>query len=102
MIVNALDDPLAPAARTLETAASLRVHNVSRVRIGGHSGRRYSLLPNEPVSLHEGLGIGLQPGEPDVVLLSVRHRTLVIQRRFDRDAVRPEIERVVMSFEFSR
>jgi hypothetical protein len=98
--VNALDSPLAPAARRLETAAGIRVHNVSPVRIGGYPGRRYSLRLNEPV-LHEGLGVVLQPGEPDVILLGVRdNRTLVIQRRFDEDAERPEIERVITSFAF--
>jgi hypothetical protein len=98
--VNALDSPLAPAARRLETAAGIRVHNVSPVRIGGYPGRRYSLRLNEPVS-HEGLGVVLQPGEPDVILLGVRdNRTLVIQRSFDEDAERPEIERVITSFAF--
>jgi len=97
--VNALASPLAPAARRLETAAGIRVHNVSPVRIGGYPGRRYSLRLNEPV-LHEGLGVVLQPGEPDVILLGVRDRTLVIQRRFDEDAERPEIERVITSFAF--
>jgi hypothetical protein len=99
--VTALDSPLAPAARGLETAPGIRVHDVSPVRIGGYSGRRYSLVLNEPVSLHEELGVGLQPGEPDVILLGVRpHRTLVIQRRFDEDSERPEIERLITSFRF--
>jgi hypothetical protein len=99
--VNGLASPLAQSARRLETAAGIRVHNVSPLRIGGYSGRRYSLSLKEPVPLHEGLGAGLQPGEPDVILLGVRpHRTLVIRRAFDNDQVRPEIERIVMSFAF--
>jgi hypothetical protein len=99
--VNALDFPLAPAARRLETATGIRVHNVSAVRIGGYPGRRYSLIVTEPVSLQEELRVGLEPGEPDVILLGVRQqRTLVIRRAFDNDQVRPEIERVVMSFAF--
>jgi hypothetical protein len=101
IVVNAVDSLLPSAARRLETAAGIRVHNVSPVGIGGYSGRRYSLIVNEPVSLHEGLGVGLQPGEPDVILLAVRpQRTLVIRRAFDNDQVRPEIQRIVMSFAF--
>jgi hypothetical protein len=103
IVVDARPLSLASAARSLETAAGIRVHNVSAVRIGAYPGRRYSLILNEPVSLHEELGVGLEPGEPDVILLGVRpHRTLVIRRAFDNDQVRPEIERVITSFRFSQ
>jgi hypothetical protein len=100
IIVDARSRSLASAARSLETADGIEIRHVSSVRIGGYSGRRYSLRLNEPVSLHEGLGVGLQPGEPDVILLGVRGRTLVIRRRFDEDQERLEIERVITSFRF--
>jgi hypothetical protein len=88
--VNALDSPLARAARRLETAAGIRIHNVSPVRLGGYSGRRYS-GPSE----HD-----------DVILLGVPHGTLVIRkfdaiiRRFEDDQERREIERVIQSLTF--
>jgi hypothetical protein len=100
--VHALSISLANAAESLETTPGIRVHDVSPIRIGGYSGRRYGLIVAEPVSLQEGLGVVLQPGEPDVILLGVRHRTLVIRRSFDQDAKRPEIERVTTSFAFPR
>jgi hypothetical protein len=100
--VHALSVSLAKAAESLETMPGIRVHDVSPIRIGGYSGRRYGLIVAEPVSLQEGLGVVLQPGEPDVILLGVRHRTLVIRRSFDQDAERPEIERVITSFAFPR
>jgi hypothetical protein len=44
--------------------------------------------------------VNLQPGEPDIILLHVRHRTVVIRRGFDEDLERPTIERVIQSFRF--
>lgn len=92
----------AQAARSLETAPGIEVRRVSPVRIDGYPGRRYSLFLRRPVTV-QGLfsfAFGLQPGEPDIILLRVRHRTVVIRRSFDEDQERPVIERVIQSFKF--
>jgi hypothetical protein len=104
IIVDALPRSLASAARSLETAVGIRVFKVSRVSIGGYSGRQYGLVLRRPASLQDGLGYvaELEPGEPDVILLGVRGRTIVIRRGFDQDLERPEIERVIRSLRFSQ
>ena len=93
----------AQAARSLETAPGVRVHGVSPVRIGGHPGRRYSLVLRRPVTLQGvfSFAAGLEPGEPDIILLRVGHRTVVIRQGFDQDLEAPPgIERVIQSFRF--
>jgi hypothetical protein len=61
---------------------------------------------DKPVSLQPlGVMASLQPGEPDVILLDVpggNTNNLIIRRGFDSDQERAEIDRVLMSFEFSR
>jgi hypothetical protein len=92
----------AQATRSLETTPGIGVRHVSQVRIGGHPGRRYSLVLRRSVTV-QGLfsfAVNLQPGEPDIILLHVRHRTVVIRRGFDEDLERPTIERVIQSFRF--
>jgi hypothetical protein len=98
----ALVGSFAQAVRSLETAPGIRVEHVSPVRIGGHPGRRYSLGLRRPVTVQGlfGFAVTLEPGEPDIILLRVRHRTVVIRQGFDEDQERPEIERVIQSFRF--
>lgn len=100
--VRGFDYPLARALRQLETAAGIRVHDVSPVRIGGYSGREYGLVLRRPL-FRDVLGVppDLQPGER-LILLGVGSKTLLIRRGFDTDQERREIERVVMSFRFPR
>lgn len=97
---------LARAARDFEKLRDIRIKQVSPVRIGGCSGRRYALVVDKPVSLQPlGVMASLQPGEPDVILLDVpggNTNNLIIRRGFDSDQERAEIDRVLMSFEFSR
>jgi hypothetical protein len=95
--VNALDFPLAQTVRRLETAPGFRVHNVSPIRLGGHSGRRYSFSLNHLLPLGQGFNLG--PQEHDVILLGVRHRTIVI-RKLDTDHEPGVTERVIQSFRF--
>jgi hypothetical protein len=102
IIVDARPLSFAVAAQRFETGEGIRVRRVVSVRIGGYSGRRYSLMLHRPVSLQGILGyaVVLEPGEPDIILLGVRpQRTLVIRRSFDQDIERPEIERIIMSLE---
>ena len=106
--VNALDSPLAQSVRRLETAPGIRVHRVSSVRVGGHSGRRYSFSLNHFLTFRSGAQISAE--EHDVILLGVGHGTLVIRNmeaavralrlRPDYDQERREAERVIQSFQF--
>jgi hypothetical protein len=92
----------ARATRSLESTPGILVRDVSAVRIGGHPGRRYSLMLRRSVSVQGlfGFAVSLDPGEPDIIVLRVRQRTVVIRRGFDEDQERPVIERVIQSFRF--
>jgi hypothetical protein len=91
--------PFASAARGLEDASEIRVDDVSPVRIGGHSGRKYVLEVHRWVSV-PGID-AFQPGEASMILLRLGpFETLAIRPTFDNDQVRPEIEAIVMSFRF--
>jgi hypothetical protein len=106
--VNALDFPLARSVRKLETTAGIRVHDVSSVRLGGHSGRRYSFSSDHGLMFRPG--VQLSAAEHDVILLGVGHRTLVIRKMDaavralrlspDHDQTLREAERVIQSFRF--
>jgi len=101
--LQTLDSPLAQSVRRLETAAGIRVHHVSSIRIGGHPGRRYSLSSNHLFELSRGNNLA---GEEDVILLGVRHGTLVIKNIDavvpklipDHDQERREAELLIQSF----
>jgi hypothetical protein len=102
--IETLDSPLARSVRRLESAAGIRVHHVSAVRIGGHFGRRYSLSSSHPFELRPGNNIGT--GERDVILLGVGQRTLVIKKGgaapidAPDDQTLRQAERVIQSFRF--
>jgi hypothetical protein len=92
------------AARRLEKEPGLRIFGVSPVRIGGHAGRRYSLVPLSDEALSHALGIPglLRLYEPEMTLLDVPNVTLFIRRGFDSEEERAEMEGVLSSFEFPR
>ena len=98
--VDALDSPLAQSVGKLESAPGVRVYDVSQVRLGSHSGRRYTFSTKRlhPLWFRPGVGIA---GHHDVILLGVGHGTLVI-RKMDPDTDREssEAERVIQSFRF--
>ena len=106
--INALDSPLAQSVRRLESAPGIRVYDVSPVRLGDHSGRRYSFSLNHFLIFRPGVQIG--PAEHDVILLGVGHGTLVIRNMEavvralrlspDYDQERREAEGVIESFRF--
>jgi hypothetical protein len=113
--VDTLDSPLARTARRLETLPGIRIHDVSPIRLGSHSGRRYSFYLNHLLPLGQGINIG--PQGHDVILLGVGHRTLVIKKmptavveanadQSRREALATlyatpaEAERVIRSFRF--
>jgi hypothetical protein len=43
----------------------------------------------------------LEPVDPNLILLKVGRKALVIRRAFDDDAERAEVNRVLMSFRFA-
>lgn len=97
--VNTLDSPLARTARKLETLPGILMHDVSPVRLGRHSGRRYSFYLNHSL-LTFGRCCVFGRREHDVILLGVGHRTIVIEKMPDygnHDDGR-EIEQVIQSF----
>ena len=97
--VNALDSPLARTARKLVTLPGILMHDVSPVRLGRHSGRRYSFYLNHSL-LTFGRCCVFGRREHDVILLGVGHRTLVIEKMpawGGPDADR-EAEQVIQSF----
>jgi hypothetical protein len=101
--VNTVDLPLARTARRLETVPGIRIHDVSPIRFGRHSGRRYSFYLNHYLTF--GRWFGMNAGEHDINLLGVGHRTLVIRRyatvgMAHADQARNEAERVIQSFRF--
>ena len=98
--IETLDSPLAQSALRLETAAGIRVHHVSSVRIGGHSGRRYWFTLSQLLELRPGNNI--TAGQRDVILLGVGQRTLVIKKAAPEpgDQTLQEAERVIQSFRF--
>lgn len=96
---------LADAARAFEKLQEIRIEHVSPVRIGGNSGRRYVLVVDESVEWPLGAKAPLRPGEADVILLDVpgeHTNTLIIRWGFKDEGERVEVERVLMSLEFSR
>lgn len=100
--VHALDSPLARTARRLETLPGIDIHDVSPVRLGRQSGRRYSFYLNHYRTFF-GRCCGFTRREHDVIFLGAGHRTLVIERIawWPRDANDDqEAERVIQSFRF--
>jgi hypothetical protein len=96
---------LAYAARAFEKLRDIRIEHVSPVRIGGNSGRRYSLVVDKSVSRPLRAEAILRLGETEVILLDVPGddtNNLIIRWGFDDDRERAEVERVLMSFEFHR
>ena len=104
--VNALDSPLARTARRLEALPGIHIDDVSPVRLGRHSGRRYSFHLNHFLTFGGCCGLGRS--ENDVILLGVGHRTIVIRKMADpwdvdaadADQTLSEAERVIQSFRF--
>jgi hypothetical protein len=103
MTVYVLDSELADAARRLEQVKGIRVE--SSVRLGGYIGRRYAVRRGDPrrdvrVSLRNALGVPgfLHPLDPDLILLGVGRKTLVIRPAFSSDQVRAELNSVLRSF----
>jgi len=100
--VDTLNLPLARSVRRLESAPGIRVHNVSTVRLGGLSGRRYSfsLKRNHYVMFPNGIGFGWP--EDDVILLGMGGQTILIRKNemAPSDQARREAERVIQSFQF--
>jgi hypothetical protein len=104
ILVEGLDIPLADAAKALKRVkGALRVRSI---RFDGNPAREYVVKPNVFVSLSETLGqtIGgdLGAGDPNLILVGLGHRTLVIRRAFTSDPDQPEVDRVLASFRFTR
>lgn len=116
--VQALDSPLAGTARRLETLPGIRIHDVSPIRLGRDSGRRYRFYLSHLQPLGPGDNVGRGKHE-EVILLGVGRRTIVIKKepnllapaylrrafRFFNAAKSPyataaEVERVIQSLRF--
>lgn len=101
--VDALNSPFPRVARRLETLPGKLMHDVSPIRLGRHSGRRYTFYLNHPV--HFDRWFRMTRAEYDITLLGVGHRTLVIWKNLNypnayEDQWRSEAEQVIESFRF--
>jgi hypothetical protein len=78
--VDTLDRRLPFVLRDIEATPSIRVHDVSRIRISGHSGRRLSLEPRGRGALRELLGLPVFLFEEEqLIVLGVGRKTLLIR-----------------------
>jgi hypothetical protein len=99
--VDTLDRRLPSVLRDIEATPSIGVHDVSRIRIGGHSGRRLSLEPRERGELRELLGLPVFLfAEEQLMVLGVGRKTLLVRSGLGSggDPERFEVDRILRSF----
>jgi hypothetical protein len=99
--VDTLDRRLPSLLRDIEATPSIRVRDVSLIRIGGHSGRMLSLEPPGRGALRELLGLPVFFFEEEqLMVLGVGRKTLLIRWGLGSggDPKRFEVDRILSSF----